>query len=74
MVNFEQPPLFTATIGHWMTNDTCDYERLCDEELTAADQATCKDARIEHLERAFRFAKRASGERVDRVVSAHVRA
>ena len=60
MVNFEQPPLFTATIGHWMTDDTCDYERLCDEELAAADQATCKDPRIEHLEKHQRNAWLAS--------------
>jgi len=49
-----------------MNNGTCDYERLCelcDEELAAADQAEGKDARMEHLEQAFRFAQRASRER-----------
>ena len=57
-----------------MINDISDYERLCDEELAAADQAECKDARIEHLEQAFRFAKKASTERAARVASAHLSA
>jgi len=74
LVNFEHSPTLNATIGHRMINDISDYERLCDEELAAADQATCKDARIEHLEQAFLFAKKASTERVARVVSAHVNA
>jgi hypothetical protein len=74
LVNFEQPLLFTATIGLRMTNDISDYERLCDEELASADQAESKDARIEHLERAFRFAMEASTERAARVVSAHLSA
>lgn len=55
-----------------MANEISDYEHLCDEELAAADQAECKDARIEHLEQAFRFAKKASTERAARIVSAHV--
>jgi len=57
-----------------MINDISEYERLCDEELAAADHAKCKDARIEHLEQAFRFAMKASTERADRVVSAHLSA
>jgi len=52
-----------------MINDISDYERLCDEQLAAADLALSKDARIEHLEQAFRFAKKASTERAARVVS-----
>jgi hypothetical protein len=55
-----------------MDNDISDYERLCDDELAAADLAESKDARIEHLERAFRFAKKASTERAARVVSGHL--
>jgi len=57
-----------------MINDISEYERLCDEELAAADHAKCKDARIEHLEQAFRFAMKASTERADRVVSTHLSA
>jgi hypothetical protein len=53
-----------------MINDISDYERLCDEELAAAE----KDARIEHLEQDFRFAKKASTERAARVASAHLTA
>jgi hypothetical protein len=33
---------------------------LCDEELAAADRTNNKDAQIEHLEQAFRFAQKAS--------------
>ena len=55
-----------------MINEISDYERLCDKELAAADQAECNDARIEHLEQAFRFAMKASNERAARGVSAHV--
>jgi LPS O-antigen subunit length determinant protein (WzzB/FepE family) len=57
-----------------MDNDISDYERLCDEELAAADLAERQDVRIEHLEQAFRFAKKASTERAARVVSAHLSA
>jgi hypothetical protein len=57
-----------------MDNDISDYERLCDEELAAADRAERKDARIEHLEQAFLFAKKASTERAARVASAHLTA
>jgi hypothetical protein len=57
-----------------MDNDISDYERLCDEELAAADQAERQDVRIEHLEQAFRFAKKASTERAACVVSAHLSA
>ena len=52
-----------------MDNDISEYERLCDDELAAADLTESKDTRIEHLERAFRFAKKASAERAARVVS-----
>jgi len=45
-----------------MGNSTVDYGRLCDEELAAADVADGKDARIKHLEQAFRFAQQASKE------------
>jgi hypothetical protein len=69
LVNFEQPPSFNDTIGRGMINDISDYGRLCDEELAAADVAKSKDARIKHLEQAFRFAKKASTERAARVVS-----
>ena len=55
-----------------MINDISDYGRLCDEELVAADLAESKDARIEHLEHAFRFAKKASTERAAHVVSIHL--
>jgi hypothetical protein len=74
LVNFEQSLTVQRHYGHRMIDDISDYERLCDEELAAADQATCKDALIEHLEQAFRFAKKASTERVARVVSARVSA
>jgi hypothetical protein len=57
-----------------MNNDISDYERFCDEELAAADLAESKDARIAHLEQAFRFAKKASTERAALVVSAHLSA
>jgi hypothetical protein len=43
--------------------DDSDYARLCelcDEKLAAATDAETKDARIKHLEQAFRFAQRAS--------------
>ena len=46
-----------------MIDEICDYGRLCelcDEHLAAADLAKGKDARIEHLENAFRFAQKAS--------------
>jgi len=49
-----------------MIDDLCDYERLCelcDEELAAADNAESREARIEHLEHAFRFAQKASFEK-----------
>jgi hypothetical protein len=49
-----------------MHDDTCEYERLCelcDEQLAAADEAQSKDARLGHLEQAFRFAQKASRER-----------
>lgn len=42
-----------------MNNADWNYARLCDEELAAADMAPTKDARIAHLEQAFRFAQRA---------------
>jgi len=74
MVNFEQPHSFSGPNRPRMNNDISDYERLCDEELAAADQAECKDARIEHLEQAFRFAKKAFTEREARVVSARLSA
>lgn len=70
MVNFEQPHSLLGPNGHRMNKDIFDYERLCDEELAAADLAESKDARIEHLEHAFRFAKKASTERGALVVSA----
>jgi hypothetical protein len=57
-----------------MNNDISDNERLCDEELVAADLADSKDARIAHLEQAFRFAKKASTERAALVVSARLSA
>ena len=72
MVNFEQRLFSDAASDLRMANEISDYEHLCDEELAAADQAECKDARIEHLEQAFRFAKKASTERAARIVSAHV--
>ena len=44
------------------------YERLCDEQLAAAEGAMTKDGRIAHLEQAYRFAREAlkepSSERV----------
>jgi hypothetical protein len=46
-----------------MIDDISGYARLCqlcDDELAAADEAEGNDARIEHLEQAFRFAQRAS--------------
>jgi hypothetical protein len=52
-----------------MINDVSDYGRLCDEALAAADLAESNDARIERLERAFRFANKASTERAARDVS-----
>jgi len=70
MVNLEQPHSFSGPNGRGMINDISDYERLCDDELAAADGAENKDVRIEHLEQAFRFAKKASTERAARVVSA----
>jgi hypothetical protein len=57
-----------------MDNDISDYERLCDEELAAADQAEGKYARIERLGQAYRFAKKASTERAARVGRAHLSA
>ncbi len=77
MVNFEQPHSLLGPNRHRMNNDISDYERLCDEELAAADLADLadrKDARIAHLEQAFRFAKKASTERAALVVSAHASA
>ncbi len=74
MVNFEQPHSLLGPNRHRMNNDISDYERLCDEELAAADLADSKDARIAHLEQAFRFAKKASTERAALVVSAHASA
>lgn len=59
MVNFDQPHSLLGPNRHRMNNDISDYERLCDEELAAADLADSKDARIAHLEQAFRFAKKA---------------
>jgi len=46
-----------------MPNDISDYARLCelcDDELEAAREAESDEARIGHLEQAFRFANRAS--------------
>jgi hypothetical protein len=74
MVNFEQPHLLPGPNRRRMDNDISDYERLCDEELAAADQAECKDARIGHLEQAFRFAKKASTKRAAHVASADLSA
>ena len=74
MVNFEQPRSLCGPNQPRMDNDISDYERLCDEELAAADRAEGKDARIEHLEQAYRFAKEASTERAARMGSAHLSA
>jgi hypothetical protein len=57
-----------------MDNVISDYEHLCDEELAAADQAEGKDARIEHLEQAYRLARKASVERAARAASAYLNA
>jgi hypothetical protein len=49
-----------------MASEPTEYERLChlcDEELAAANRTKNNDARIEHLEQAFRFAQRASERR-----------
>jgi len=46
-----------------MASEPTEYERLChlcDEELAAANRMKNNDARIEHLEQAFRFAQKAS--------------
>ena len=60
-----------------MNHDSAGYDRLCelcDDELAAADQADSNDARIEHLEQAFRFAQRASKEGAARpTLTAHFR-
>jgi hypothetical protein len=74
LVNFEQPPSFNTSIGRRMINDISDYGRRCDEELAAADLAESKAARIENLEQAFRFAKKASPKRAAHVVSPHLSA
>lgn len=63
MVNFEQPPRICASIRRRMIDDISGYTRLCelcDEELAAATDAETNDARIGHLEQAFRLAQRAS--------------
>jgi hypothetical protein len=39
-----------------MKCDFENYEAICDEELAAADRATCENARVAHLERALRNA------------------
>jgi len=72
LVNFEQPPSFNTPIARRMINDISDYERLCDAELVAAGLAECKDSRIDHLEQAFRFAKKASTEKAAHLVSAQL--
>jgi hypothetical protein len=59
MFNFEQRDRRSAMYHRVVESLDWSYERLCDEELAAAELAATKDARIAHLEQAFRFAQRA---------------